>query len=81
MVGAGIGGGFNHTSELNVLNYNDALKTQDMETLVKRVNGIDDEHARFLFNEVWTAVLRQDYDSLIPVTMTWAVKLKASGVV
>jgi hypothetical protein len=31
LVGAGIGGGFNHSSELNVINYNQAMRAKDME--------------------------------------------------
>jgi Reverse transcriptase (RNA-dependent DNA polymerase) len=36
---------------------------------------------RFLFDEVWVAVLKGDYANVIPITMTWALKQKASGVV
>jgi hypothetical protein len=42
---------------------------------------MDEEHARFLFNKVWTAVLKENYKDVMPITMTWALKLKASGAV
>jgi Reverse transcriptase (RNA-dependent DNA polymerase) len=81
LVGAGIGGGFVHSSELNVKNYNKAMKSADMDELSKWIKGMDEEHARFLFNEVWTAVLKENYKDVMPITMTWALKLKANGVV
>jgi Reverse transcriptase (RNA-dependent DNA polymerase) len=81
LVGAGIGGGFNHSSELNVIKYNEAMRAKDLEELTKWIKGMDEEHARFLLNEVWVAVLKGDHKEIIPITMTWALKLKASGVV
>jgi hypothetical protein len=56
LVGAGIGGGFGHTSELDVKKYNKALKSNDLDELAKWVQGIEEEHARFLFDDVWIAV-------------------------
>jgi hypothetical protein len=81
LVGAGIGGGFNHSSELNVIKYNEAMRAKDLEELTKWIKGMDEEHARFLLNEVWVAVLKGNHKDIIPITMTWALKLKASGVV
>lgn len=81
MVGAGIGGGFTHSSELNVLNYKKAMKSTDMDELAKWIKGMDEEHARFLLNDVWVVVLKGDFANIMPITMTWALKLKASGVV
>jgi hypothetical protein len=52
-----------------------------LEQLSKWIKGMDEEHAQFLFNEVWVAVLKGDYESVIPITMTWTLKLKASSVV
>jgi hypothetical protein len=63
LVGAGIGGGFDHSSELNVLKYNQAMRSNDLEQLSKWIKGMDEEHARFLFNEVWIVVLKGDCDS------------------
>jgi hypothetical protein len=34
-----------------------------------------------LFYEVWVAVLKGDYQSVIPIARTWALKLKVNGVV
>jgi hypothetical protein len=81
LVGAGVGGGFGHTSELDVKKYNQAMQSTDLEELTKWVKGIDEEHARFLFDDVWVAVLKGEYENVIPTIMTWALKLKASGVV
>jgi hypothetical protein len=81
LVGAGIGGGFVHSSELNVKNYNKAMKSAGMGELSKWIKGMDEEHARFLFNKVWTAVLKENYKDVMPITMTWALKLKANGVI
>jgi hypothetical protein len=79
MVGAGIGRGFANTSELNIKNYNKAMKSNDLDELVKWIKGMDEEHTRFLSNKVWTAVLKSDCKGVIPITMTWALKTKASG--
>jgi Reverse transcriptase (RNA-dependent DNA polymerase) len=81
LVGAGIGGGFGHTSELDIKKYNEALKSNDLDELAKWVQGIEEEHARFLFDDVWIVVSKGDYADVIPITMTWALKQKASGVV
>jgi hypothetical protein len=75
LVSAGIGGGF------GVKKYNEALKSNDLDELAKWVQGIEEEHARFLFDDVWIAVSKGDYMDVIPITMTWALKQKASGVV
>jgi hypothetical protein len=45
LVGAGIGGGFNHSSELNVIKYNEAMRAKDLEELTKWIKGMDKEHA------------------------------------
>jgi hypothetical protein len=81
LVGARVGGGFGHTSELDMKKYNEAMQSTDLDALTKWVNGIDVEHASFLFDDVWVAVLKGEYENVIPITMTWALKLKASGVV
>jgi hypothetical protein len=81
LVGAGIGGGSNHSSELNVIKYNQAMRAKDMEDIAKWIRGMDKEHAQFLYNDEWVTVLKGDYNDVIPITMTWALKLKASGVI
>jgi hypothetical protein len=75
LVGAGIGIGSNHLSELNVVQYNKAMQSNDLEELTKWVKGMDEEHARFLFNKVWIVVLKSSYQDMIPITMMWALKL------
>jgi type II secretory pathway component PulJ len=81
LVSASIGGGFNHSSELNVIKYNQAMQANDLEELTRWIKGMDKEHTRFLFNEVWVAVLKGDHKDVIPKAMAWALKLKANGVV
>jgi hypothetical protein len=81
LVGAGIGGGFNHSSKLNVIKYNQAMRSDDLDELTKWIKGMDEENARFLFNKVWVAVLKGQQQDVIPITMTWALKMKSSGVV
>jgi hypothetical protein len=75
MVGAGIGGGFNHSSELNVIKYNQAMRSNDLDELTKWIKGMDEEHARFLQNKVWVAILKIKCHKIIPITMTWALKM------
>ncbi len=38
VVGAGIGGGFQNTSELRVMTYDEAMKTEDRSTVKKKLN-------------------------------------------
>jgi hypothetical protein len=65
LVGTGIGGGFVHSSKLNMKNYNRAMKYTDMDELSKWIKGMDEEHAKFLLNEVWTAGLKENYKEVI----------------
>jgi hypothetical protein len=57
------------------------MQSNDLEQLSKWIKGMDEEHARFLFNEVWVVMLKGDYKSVISITMRWALKMKASVVV
>ena len=77
LVGAGIGGGFNHTSQLTAKKYNETMKEDDVDEWIE---GHDAEHERMLQNKVWRARLREDVPNERPITTTWADKLKASGV-
>eukprot|EP00977_Amphora_coffeiformis_P005907 scaffold1252_cov154-Amphora_coffeaeformis.AAC.1 len=75
-VGAGIGGGFVHTSELIPMKYNEAI-AKDPDGWNK---AVDKEHERMLAHRVWKAIPR----SLVPRTAkvlssTWAMKQKADG--
>jgi hypothetical protein len=76
-VGAGLGGGFEHTAELHVTNYEEAMKTVDANSW--KVD-VEEEHNRMVENEGRTPVPKSE----VPVgakvlTSTWAMKKKANG--
>jgi hypothetical protein len=76
-VGAGIGGGFDHTTELHVMKYNDAMATKDA---AKWSKAVDEEHHRMVENEVWIPVPQEDVPSNAKIlTSTWAMKKKSNG--
>ena len=77
LAGAGIGGSFNHTSQLTAKKYNETMKEDDVDEWIE---GHDAEHERMLQNKVWRARLREDVLNERPITTTCADKLKASGV-
>ena len=56
-VGAGVGGGFTHTSELHVMNYNQAMESEDVEEWKKEV---DNEHKCMIEHGVWTPKKKYD---------------------
>ena len=71
-VGAGLGGGFEHTTELNVLNYKQAMERDDIEEWKK---VIDRELETFNKHKVYKAVKREDLpENTKIVTTTWAMK-------
>ena len=75
-VGAGIGRGFEHTSELKPLKCDEAM-AKDPVGWGKSVNK---EHDRMVKSKVWKAIKR----NLVPagaklLSSTWAMKLKADG--
>jgi hypothetical protein len=45
------------------------MKSADMDELSKWIKGMD----------LWSAVLKENYKDVMPITMTWALKLKAKG--
>ena len=55
-VGAGIGGGFEHTSELKVMKYEEALASPDKEGWKAEIKN---EHRRMQKHGVWKAVKRK----------------------
>ena len=77
-VGAGIGGGFVDTTELHVLNYDQAMRGPDKEKWIK---AVEEEHQRMVDNGVfiptWEHELPEDTKIM---SSTWAMKKKASGV-
>jgi hypothetical protein len=71
-VGAGIGGGFEHISELHVLKYDQAMNGPDAD---KWATAVEEEHNRMLNNEVWIPVSPSEVpeDEKI-LTSMWAMK-------
>ena len=72
-VGAGIGGGFTHSSELKTLNYKQAMASKDT---CKWKKEIKKEHERMLKYKVWEPVPKKDVPNAQPLTSTWAFKKK-----
>jgi hypothetical protein len=78
LIGAGIGGGFVHTSELKVMKYKEAMAGPDKEQWEK---AVEDEHDKFVKYGVFKAVRKEDVPKNVKVmSSTWAMKKKASGV-
>ncbi|KAL7572667.1 hypothetical protein ACA910_010411 [Epithemia clementina (nom. ined.)] len=78
LVGAGLGDGITNTSELQVLTYDEAMKTGDQE---KWQEAINEEHDRMVANNVFEIVKLKDFQKGANVIhSTWALKKKASGV-
>jgi hypothetical protein len=76
-VGAGIGGGFAHTSELKVLTYEEAMAGPKARYWDK---ACDEEHQRMVDHAVFKAVPRSEVPKFAKIlTSTWAMKQKANG--
>ena len=76
-VGAGIGGGFNHTSELIPMKYDEAMNGPDAESWKKAVH---EEHERMIEHKVFKPIHIKDIPKWAKVlTSTWAMKKKANG--
>ena len=77
MVGAGLGGGFDVTTELHVMKYKQAMKSVDKIDWIK---AVDEEHKRMMDHQVWEAVPKGKIKKGGKVlTSTWAMKKKANG--
>jgi len=77
LVGAALGGGFTHTSELKPKKYKEAMKTGNRE---KWDAAVDEEHRKFQKYNVWKAVSKDKVPRDAKVlTSTWAMKLKTNG--
>jgi hypothetical protein len=75
-VGAGIGGGFEHTSELIPMKYNEAMKKDPKGWGA----AIEQEHERMIKHKVWKAVPEESVPKEAKIlTSTWAMKQKADG--
>jgi len=76
-VGAGIGGGFTHTSELIPMKYEQAMATPNAKEWEK---AVDKEHGRMKDHNVFKVVKKEDVPEDAKVlTSTWAMKQKADG--
>jgi galactokinase/mevalonate kinase-like predicted kinase len=73
LVGAGIGGGFNHTSELIPMKYNEAMSSKDSEQWKK---AVEEEHQRMVDHKVKKKDVPQGTKVL---SSTWAMKKKSNG--
>ena len=76
-VDAGKGGGFNHTSDLKVMKFDEAMASKDKKEWIK---AVDRELASFDKHNVYKPVKRKDVPKDAKnVSTTWAMKKKASG--
>jgi Reverse transcriptase (RNA-dependent DNA polymerase) len=76
-IGAGIGGGFDNTTELHVMKYDTAMKSADAKPWKMAAK---EEYERMEENGVWISVPK----STVPMdakilTSTWAMKKKSNG--
>jgi Reverse transcriptase (RNA-dependent DNA polymerase)/Zinc knuckle len=77
LVGAGIGGGFENTTELKVMKFDEAMSGPNKEKWKK---ATDEEHDRMLKHKVRKIVKRRDVPKgALLLTSTWAMKQKADG--
>ena len=76
-VGAGIGGGFEHTSELKVMKYEEAISSPDKEGWKAEIKN---ENRRMQKHGVWKAVKRKSLKAKTKIIdSTWACKKKSNG--
>jgi hypothetical protein len=67
-VGAGIGGGFKHSTELKPLNYKQAMQSKEKSEWVKEIKKENDRMKKY---NVWTPVAKESVpDDVIPLTST-----------
>jgi hypothetical protein len=76
-VGAGLGGGFENTTELHVMKYDEAMKSPDAEQWQR---AVEEEYERMVENGVWTPVPKSEVSNEAKIlTTTWAMKKKSNG--
>ena len=76
-VGAGIGGGFENTSELKVMKYKEAMETDERENWKK---SVEEEHERMKKYKVWEPIEEKNVpEDATVITSTWAMKKKSNG--
>ena len=76
-IGEGLGGGFDHTSELHVMKFKQAMQSVDKDHWMKVV---DEEHEGMHKHKVWQLVDNKEVpkDANI-LTSTWAMNKKNNG--
>ena len=77
LIGAGIGGGFENTSELHVMKFDEAMSKDDKSNWDQAVT---EEYERMRDHKAWQEVDQNAIpkDTKI-ITSTWAMKKKANG--
>jgi hypothetical protein len=77
LVGAGIGGGFEHTGELKAMKYKEAMDSPDKQ---KWEQGVVAEHEKMMTYQVFEPVDVEEVpeDAKI-LTSTWVMRKKADG--
>ena len=74
--GAGLGGGFDHTSELKVKKFKEVMNGPDDK---KWKEEIENEHNQMVTNEVWEPLDKKDLlEGAKVITSTWACKKKSN---
>jgi hypothetical protein len=73
-IGAALGGGFENTTELHVMNYKEAMESDDKE---KWLVDMKEEHERMVKNKVWKAIPPSEVPKGKKIILsTWANKKK-----
>ena len=76
-MGAGIGGGFDHTSKLRPMKYEESMATPKAKQWGE---SVDMEHDQMVNHIVFKAVRREDVPKFAKIlTSTWAMKQKTDG--
>ena len=76
-VGAGLGGGFDVTTELHVMKYKQAMQSSEKNEWIK---AVEEEHTRMTDHQVWEPISKENVVKGGKVlTSTWAMKKKANG--
>ena len=77
LVGAAMGGGFQHTSELKPMNYKEAMDGPEAEEWKAEV---ENEHNRMVKYQVWEAVPKSEVPKEAKkIDTAWAMKKKSNG--
>ena len=77
LIGAALGGGFDHTSELRVMNYKQAMATPDTPYWEE---AVDEEHQKMVQYGVFKEIPRSEMQrGEKTMSSTWAMKMKSNG--